>query len=133
MEHPGSPEGGNITQGDSGAGGTWAAPTTVGGGDPSETGGAPDLSGTLSPAAPNLTLGTAADGAVAPGRNGVHPSETGGSPDIPRNGGPNDSNLALGTAANGAVTPRKTGVHSKRARPAELLPPSRGSQQSIPT
>ena len=55
------------------------APTTVGGGDPLETGGAPDLSGTLSPAAPNLTLGTAADGAVAPGRNGVHPSETGGS------------------------------------------------------
>ena len=120
VEHPGSPEGGNITQGDSGAGGTWSAPTTVGGGDPLETGGAPDLSGTLSPAAPNLALGTAADGAVAPRRNGVHPSETGGSsPDIPRTGGPNDSNLALGTAANGAVTPRKTGVHSKRVRPAE--------------
>ena len=118
MEHPGSPEGGNIIQGDSGTEGTWSASTTVGGGDPLETGGAPDP-GTLSPDAPNLALGTAADGAVAPRRNGVHPSETGGSPAIPRTGGPNDSNLALGTAANGAVTPRKTGVHSKRVRPAE--------------
>ena len=94
VEHPGSPEGGNIIQGDSGAGGTWAAPTTVGGGDP----------------------------LACPG-NGCWwrcgPKEERGSPDIPRTGGPNDSNLALGTAANGAVTPRKTGVHSKRARPAE--------------
>ena len=64
MEHPGSPEGGNIIQGDSGAEGTWSASTTVGGGDPSETGGAPDLPRTLSPNAPNLALGTAADGAV---------------------------------------------------------------------
>ena len=133
MEHPGSPEGGNITQGDSGAGSTWAAPTTVGGGDPLETGGAPNLSGTLSPAAPNLTLGTAADGAVAPGRNGVHPSETGGSPDIPRNGGPNDSNLALGTAANGAVTQGRPEFIPSGRDLQSLLPPSRGSQQSIPT
>ena len=119
MEHPGSPEGSNIIQGDRGAEGTWSASTTLGGGDPLETGGAPDLPRTLSPNAPNLALGTAADGAVAPRRNGVHPSETGGSPAIPRTGGPNDSNLALGTAANGAETPRKTGVHSKRVRPAE--------------
>ena len=86
MEHPGSPEGGNIIQGDRGAEGTWSASTTLGGGDPLETGGAPDLPRTLSPNAPNLALGTAADGAVAPRRNGVHPSETGGSPPIPRTG-----------------------------------------------
>ena len=45
-----------------------------------ETGGAPDLSKTSSPHAPNLALGTAADGAVAPTKEGVHLLETGGSP-----------------------------------------------------
>ena len=120
MEHPGNQEGGNVIQGDIGAEGTRLASTTVGGGDPPETGGAPDSSpGLSSPHAPNLALGTAADGAVAPRREGVHPSETGGSPAFPRTRGQNDSNPSLGTAANGAETPRKTGVHSKRVRPAE--------------
>ena len=64
-------------------------------------------------------LGTAADGAVAPRREGEHPSQTGGSPAVPNTRGQNDFNLSLGTAANGAETPRKIGVHSKRVRPAE--------------
>ena len=59
MEHPGSQEGGNVIQGDIGAEGTRSASTTVGGGDPPETGGAPDLPRTSSPHAPNLALGTA--------------------------------------------------------------------------
>ena len=112
-------KGGNVIESDIGAEGTRLASTTVGGGDPPETGGAPDLPRTSSPHAPNHALGTAADGAVAPRREGVHPLETGGSPAFPRTRGPNDSNLTLGTAANGAETPRKTGVHSKRVRPAE--------------
>ena len=64
-------------------------------------------------------LGTAADGAVAPSKEGEHPSQTGGSSVVPRIRGQNDFNLSLGTAANGAETPSKTGVHSKRVRPAE--------------
>ena len=119
MEHPGNQEGGNVIQGDIGAEGTQLASTTVGGGDPPETGGAPDLPRTSSPHAPNHALGERLPDAVAPRREGVHPLETGGSPAFPRTRGPNDSNLTLGTAANGAETPRKTGVHSKRVRPAE--------------
>ena len=118
MEHPGNQEGGNVIQDDIGAAGTQAS-TTVCGREPPGTGGAPDSSRTVSPNAPNLALGTAADGAVAPRREGEHPSQTGGSPAFPRTRGQNDSNPSLGTAANGAETPRKTGVHSKRVRPAE--------------
>ena len=118
MEHPGNQEGGNVIQDDIGAAGTQAS-TTVWGREPPGTGGAPDSSRTVSPNAPNLALGTAADGAVAPRREGEHPSQTGGSPAFPRTRGQNDSNPSLGTAANGAETPRKTGVHSKRVRPAE--------------
>ena len=77
----GSPEADNIPQR---AGGTLSAPT-VGGGDPS----------TVGPNVSNLSLQTAADGAVTPRKTGVHPSETGGSPDIPNTVGPNVSNLAL--------------------------------------
>ena len=118
VEHPGNQEGGNVIQDDIGAAGTQAS-TTVCGREPPGTGGAPDSSRTVSPNAPNLALGTAADGAVAPRREGEHPSQTGGSPAFPRTRGQNDSNPSLGTAANGAETPRKTGVHSKRVRPAE--------------
>ena len=118
VEHPGNQEGGNVIQDDIGAAGTQAS-TTVCGREPPGTGGAPDSSRTASPNAPNLALGTAADGAVAPRREGEHPSQTGGSPAFPRTRGQNDSNPSLGTAANGAETPRKTGVHSKRVRPAE--------------
>ena len=118
MEHPGNQEGSNVIQDDIGAAGTQAS-TTVCGREPPGTGGAPDSSRTVSPNAPNLALGTAADGAVAPRREGEHPSQTGGSPAFPRTRGQNDSNPSLGTAANGTETPRKTGVHSKRVRPAE--------------
>ena len=118
VEHPGNQEGGNVIQDDIGAAGTQASPT-VWGREPPGTGGAPDSSRTVSPNAPNLALGTAADGAVAPRREGEHPSQTGGSPAFPRTRGQNDSNPSRGTAANGAETPRKTGVHSKRVRPAE--------------
>ena len=118
MEHPGNQEGGNVIQDDIGAAGTQAS-TTVCGREPPGTGGAPDSSRTVSPNAPNLALGTAADGAVALRREGEHPSQTGGSPAFPRTRGQNDSNPSLGTAANGAETSRKTRVHSKRVRPAE--------------
>ena len=114
MEHPGNQEGSNVIQDDIGAAGTQAS-TTVCGREPPGTGGAPDSSRTVSPNAPNLALGTAADGAVAPRREGEHPSQTGGSPAFPRTRGQNDSNPSLGTAANGAETPRKTGVHSKHS------------------
>ena len=113
MEHPGNQEGGNGTQETIGAAGTQAS-TTVYGSRPPGTGGAPDSPRTVSPNAPNLALGTAADGAVAPSKEGEHPSQTGGSSVVPRIRGQNDFNLSLGTAANGAETPRKTGVHSKR-------------------
>ena len=118
MEHPGNQEGGNGIQEAIGAAGTQAS-TTVCGSRPPGTGGAPDSPRTVSPNAPNLALGTAADGAVAPRKEGEHPSQTGGSSAVPRIRGKNDFNLCLGTAANGAETPRKTGVHSKRVRPAE--------------
>ena len=132
MEHPGNQEGGNVIQDDIGAAGTQASPT-VWGREPPGTGGAPDSSRTVSPNAPNLALGTAADGAVAPRREGEHPSQTGGSPAFPRTRRQNDSNPSRGTAANGAETPRKTGVHSKRVRPAEPAASQPGSQPSIPT
>ena len=118
MEHPRNQEGGNGTQEAIGAAGTQAS-TTVYGSRPPGTGGVPDSPRTVSPNAPNLALGTAADGAVAPSKEGEHPSQTGGSSVVPRIRGQNDFNLSLGTAANGAETPRKTGVHSKRVRPAE--------------
>ena len=111
-------EGGNVIQDDIGAAGTQAS-TTVCGSEPPGTGGARDSPRTVSPNAPNLALGTAADGAVAPRKEGEHPSQTGGSSAVPRTRGQNDFNLSLGTAANGAETRRKTGVHSKRVRPAE--------------
>ena len=72
MENPGSPEGDNIPHGGSGAGGTCSAPTTVGGGDPSETGGSPDIPRTVGPNFSHLALGTAANGAVTPRKTGVH-------------------------------------------------------------
>ena len=86
MEHPGNQEGSNVIQDDIGAAGTQAS-TTVCGREPPGTGGAPDSSRTISPNAPNLALGTAADGAVAPRREGEHPSQTGGSPAFPRTRG----------------------------------------------
>ena len=115
MEHPGNQEGGNGIQEDIGAAGMQASTTVCGSGPPG-TGGAPDSPRTVSPNAPNLALGTAADGAVAPRKDGEHPSQTGGSSAFLRMRGQNDFNLS---AANGAETPRKTGVHSKRVRPAE--------------
>ena len=78
VEHPGNQEGGNGIQEDIGAAGTQAS-TTVSGSGPPGTGGAPDSPRTVSPNAPNLALGTAADGAVAPRKEGEHPSQTGGS------------------------------------------------------
>ena len=106
MEHPGNQEGGNGIQDDIGAAGTQAS-TTVCGSEPAGPGGAPDSPRTVSPDAPNLALGTAADGAVAPRKEGEHPSQTGGSSAVPRIRGQTDFNLSLGTAANGAETPRK--------------------------
>ena len=72
MENPGSPEGENLPQGDSGAGGTCSALATVGGRDSSETGGSPDIPRTVGPNVSHLALGTAANGAVTPRKTGVH-------------------------------------------------------------
>ena len=112
MEHPGNQEGGNVIQDDIGAAGTQASPT-VWGREPPGTGGAPDSSRTVSPNAPNLALGTAADGAVAPRREGEHPSQTGGSP-------------AFQPLGKLEFIPSGCGLQN-------LLPPRLGSQPSIPT
>ena len=134
MENPGTPDGDNIPQGDSGAGGTLSAPTTVGGGDPSEIGGSSDIPRTVGPNVSSLALGTAADGAVTPRKTGVHPSETGGSPDIPSTVGPNVSNLALCRSRPLSMcSGLPLGVTAPLAAVPSLLPPSLGSQQRIPT
>ena len=73
MENPGSQDGENISQGDSGAGGTCSVTTTVGGMDTSETGGSPDIQRTVGPDVSHPASGMAANGAVAPRRIGVHP------------------------------------------------------------
>ena len=132
MEHPGNQEGSNVIQDDIGAAGTQAS-TTVCGREPPGTGGAPDSSRTVSPNAPNLALGTAADGAVAPRREGEHPSQTG----VPQlSQGPGDKMIptlpwvrlpmALKPLGKLEFIPSGCGLQN-------LLPPSLGSQPSIPT
>ena len=118
MEHPGNQEGGNVIQDDIGAAGTQAS-TTVWGREPPGTGGAPDSSRTVSPNAPNLALGTAADGAVAPRREGEHPSQTGGSPAFPRTRDKMIPTLPWVRLPMALKPLGKLEFHSKRVRPAE--------------
>ena len=132
MEHPGNQEGGNVIQDDIGAAGTQASPT-VWGREPPGTGGAPDSSRTVSPNAPNLALGTAADGAVPQGgKENIHHRL--GVPQLSQ--GPGDKMIptlpgvrlptALKPLGKLEFIPSGSGLQN-------LLPPSLGSQPSIPT
>ena len=124
--------GDNGTQESIGAAGTQAS-TTVYGSRPPGTGGAPDSPRTVSPNAPNLALGTAADGAVAPSKEGEHPSQTGGSSLFQRSEDKMISTfpwvrlpMALKPLGRREFIPSGCGLRN-------LLPPSLGSQPSIPT